>query len=121
MLPDSGIACFSFSCYETFRSARWLLSLKMNFVSNTRRKMLFYSILQSLGSASYVARITLARKFIHNGTLLCGRNAILLNGWKGLLCTINNTYVNNMYIIYFSVCNEVLTPASFLYLFLFCL
>ena len=32
----------------------------MGFVSNIRRDMLFYSILQSLGSAPYVARITLA-------------------------------------------------------------
>ena len=48
----------------------------MGFVSNIRRNMLFYSILQSLGSASYVARITLARKFIYNGTFLCGRNAL---------------------------------------------
>ena len=44
--------------------------------------MLFYSVLQSLGGASYVARITLARKFIYNRTFLCGRNAVLLNGRK---------------------------------------
>ena len=82
MMPDSGIACFS----STFRSARprWLFSLGMGLASNTRRNMQFYSILESLGSASYIDRITLARKFICNGTLLCGRNAILLNGWKGI-------------------------------------
>ena len=56
------------------------------FCTNTRRNMLFYSILQSLGSASYVARITLACKFIYNGTLLGGKNAILLNGGKGFIC-----------------------------------
>ena len=67
--------------------------LGMGFVSNIRRNMLFYSILQSLGSASYVARITLARKFIYNGTFLCGRNALLLNG-QGLFRTINNTWID---------------------------
>ena len=36
----------------------------MGFVSNIRGNMLFYSVLQSLGGASYVARITLAHKFI---------------------------------------------------------
>ena len=66
----------------------------MGFVSNIRRNMLFYSVLQSLGGASYVARITLARKFIYNRTFLCGRNAVLLNGRKGLLRTINNTWVD---------------------------
>ena len=64
------------------------------FVSNIRRNMLFYSILQSLGSASYIARITLARKFKDNGTFLCGRNALLLSGRKGLFRTINNTLVD---------------------------
>ena len=53
------------------------------FEGHVGRNMLFYPIPQSLGSASYVARITLARKFINNGTFLVGRNAILLNGWKG--------------------------------------
>ena len=50
--------------------------------------MLSFPIPQSLGCASYVARITLARKFINNGTLLGGGIAILLNGWKGLFCTV---------------------------------
>ena len=53
------------------------------FVSYVGRNMLFYPILQSLGCASYVARIALARKFINNGNFLVGRHAILLNGWKG--------------------------------------
>ena len=39
--------------------------------------MLFYPIPQSLGCAAYVARITLARKFINDGTFLVGRHAIL--------------------------------------------
>ena len=62
MLPDSRIAGFS----GNFRLARprWLFSFGMGFVSNINRNMLFYSVLQSLGGASYVARITLARKFI---------------------------------------------------------
>ena len=50
---------------------------------------------QSLGSASYVARITLARKFINNGTFLVGRNAILLNGWKGSLSALNNLRIDS--------------------------
>ena len=37
--------------------------------------MLFDPIPQSLGCASYVARITLARKFINDGSFLVGRNA----------------------------------------------
>ena len=82
MLPDSRIA--GFSCNFRFARPRWLFSLGMGFVSNIRRNMLFYSILQSLGSASYVARITLARNFIYNGTFVCGRNALLLNGRKYL-------------------------------------
>ena len=63
------------------RGGCWMteVSLGMGFVSNIRRNMLFYSILQSLGGASYVARITLARKLIYNRTFLCGRNAVLLN------------------------------------------
>ena len=36
-----------------------------------------FSIPQSLGCASYIAKITLARKFINNRTLLGGRNVIL--------------------------------------------
>ena len=92
MLPDSGIAGFrgNFS----FTRPRWLFSFGMGFVSNMRRNMLFYSVLQSLGGASYVARITLARKLIYNRTFLCGRNAVLLNGRKGLFRTINNTWVD---------------------------
>ena len=41
--------------------------------------MLFYPIPQSLGRAPYVARITLARKFINDRTFLFGRDAILSN------------------------------------------
>ena len=60
--------------------------------------MLFYPIPQSLGCASYVASITLARKFINNGTFLVGRNAVLLNGWKGSPSAVKNTrMVRNLY------------------------
>ena len=89
MLPESRTA--GFSCNFRFARRRWLFSLGTTFVSNTRWNILFYSILQYLGSAFYVAIIALARKFINNGTFLCGRNAILLNGPKGLFRTINNT------------------------------
>ena len=92
MLPDSRIAGFSFNF--RFARPRWLFSLGMGFVSNIRRNMLFYSVLQSLGGASYVARITMARKFIYNGTTMCGRNAFFLNGRKGLFRTINYTWVD---------------------------
>ena len=57
--------------------------------------MLLYPIPQSLVCASYVARITLAPKFINNGNDLVGRNAILLNGWKGSPCAVNNTRIDN--------------------------
>ena len=50
---------------------------------------------QSLGCASYVPRITLARKLINNGTFLFGRNAILLNGWKGSPSAVNNTRIDS--------------------------
>ena len=60
MLPDSRIAGFSGNF--SFARPRWLFSFGMGFVSNIRRNMLLYSVLQSLGGASYVARITLARK-----------------------------------------------------------
>ena len=55
--------------------------------------MLFYPIPQPFGCASYVARITLARKFINDGTFLVGWNVILLNGWKGTPSAVNNTDV----------------------------
>ena len=80
MLTDGRITCFN-SVSRPIRS-RKLFSLRGSFVSYVGRNMLFYPILQSLGCASYVARITLARKFINEGTFLVGRNAILLNGWK---------------------------------------
>ena len=92
MLPDSRIAGFSGNF--SFTRPRWMFSFGMGFVSNMRRNMLFHSVLQSLAGASYVARITLARKFIYNRTFLCGRNAVLLNGRKGLFRTINNTWVD---------------------------
>ena len=57
--------------------------------------MLFYPIPQSLGCAPYVARITLARKFINDGTFLFGKNAILLNGWKGSPSAVNNPRIDS--------------------------
>ena len=59
------------------------------------KNMLFYLIPESLGCSSYVARITLARKFINNGTFLVGRNAILLSGWKGSPSALNNTRIDS--------------------------
>ena len=46
------------------------------------------------GCASYVAKITLAHKFINDETFLVGRNAILLNGWKGSTSSVNKTRVD---------------------------
>ena len=57
--------------------------------------MLFYPIPQSLGRAPYVARITLARKFINDRTFLFGRDAILLNGWKGSPSAVNNPRIDS--------------------------
>ena len=57
--------------------------------------MLFYPIPQSLGCDSYIARFTLARKFINDGTFLAGRNVILLNGWKGSPSAVNNTRIDS--------------------------
>ena len=57
--------------------------------------MLFYPIPQSLGCAAYVARITLARNFINDGTFLVGRHAILLNGWKGSPSAVNNPRIDS--------------------------
>ena len=64
MLPDSRIA--GSSCNFRFARPMRLFSLEKSFVSNAGRDILFYSILKSLGCASYVARITLACKFINN-------------------------------------------------------
>ena len=49
MLLDSRIAGFSGNF--SFTRPRWLFSFGMGFVSNMRRNMLFYSVLQSLGGA----------------------------------------------------------------------
>ena len=57
--------------------------------------MLFYPIPQALGCAAYVARITLARKFINDRTFLVGRHAILLNGRKGPPRAVNNTRIDS--------------------------
>ena len=108
MLPDIRITCSSF----TFRSAspRWLFSLEMSFVSNSRLSN-YHPIIQS-----YVARITLARKFIYNGTLLFGRNAILLNGWKGLFSGkqyVDSQQRNNVKISNFSTINSTLSLQKF--------
>ena len=59
-----------------------------------RGSFVFYPLPKSLGCASYVAKIILARKFINNRTLLIDRNAILLNGWKGSLGTVNSTRID---------------------------
>ena len=66
MLTNGRITCFN-SVSRPTRSRR-LFSLRGSFVSYVGRNMLFYPIPQSLGCAPYVARITLARKFINDGT-----------------------------------------------------
>ena len=65
MLTNGRITCFN-SVSRPTRSRR-LFSLRGSFVSYVGRNMLFYPIPQSLGCAPYVARITLARKFINDG------------------------------------------------------
>ena len=93
MLTDGRITCFNSVSRSTI--SRRLFSLRDSFVSYVGRNMLFYPIPQPLGCASYVARITLARKFINDGTSLVGRNAILLNGWKGSLSAVNKTRIDS--------------------------
>ena len=93
MLTDGRITSFN-SVSRPTRSRR-LFSLGDSFVSYVGRNMLFYPISQSLGCASYVTRITLARKFINNGTFLVGWNAILLNGWKGSPSAVNNPRIDS--------------------------
>ena len=93
MLPDGRITCFN-SVSRPTRSRR-LFSLIVSFVSFVCRNMLFYPIPQSLDCASYVARITLAGKFINDGTFLVGRHAILLNGWEGSPRALNNTRIDS--------------------------
>ena len=85
---------FFISVSRPTRSRR-LFPLRGSFVSYVVRNKLFYPIPQSLGCAFYVARITLARKFINDGTFLVGRNAILLNGWKGSPSAVNNTMIDS--------------------------
>ena len=60
--------------------------------------MLFYNIIRCFGCASIVAKITLARTFINNRTLLVGTNAILLNGRKSSPSIVNFTRID---------CNEI--------------
>ena len=61
--------------------------------------MLFDPIPQSIGCAAYVARITLARKFINDGTFLVGRHTILLNGRQGPPRAVNNTRIDSKEIL----------------------
>ena len=70
--------------------------------------MLFYSTIQSWGSASAsdVARIILSWKLIDNGTFLGGRNTILLNTWKGLFGTVNKMRINSKEKIYKGLFNQ---------------
>ena len=63
--------------------------------SYAEKNILFFLIPKSLGCASYVAIITLARRFIKNGTLLDDENTILLKSWKGSPSTVNNTRIDN--------------------------
>ena len=65
-----------------------------SFVSYVGRNMLSYPIPQSLVCVSYIAKITFARKFLNKRTILVGRNAILLNGWKGSPSAVNNTGID---------------------------
>ena len=65
-------------------------------MSFVERNVLFYHPAQSLGCASYVARITLARKFKNKGTLLGGRNPIFLYGSKGSPSALNNTRIDSV-------------------------
>ena len=83
MLTDDRITCFN-SVSRPCRSRR-LFPLRGSFVSYVGRNMLFYPIPQSLGYASYVARITQAREFINNGIFLVGRNAIFSMDGRALL------------------------------------
>ena len=64
MLTNGRITCFNSVSRPTI--SRRLFSLRGSFVSYFGRNMLFYPIPQSLGCAPYVARITLARKFIND-------------------------------------------------------
>ena len=57
--------------------------------------MLFYPIPQSLGCAAYVARITVTRKFLNDGTFLVGRHAILLDGQKCPPRAVNNMRIDS--------------------------
>ena len=93
MLTNGRITCFN-SVSRPIRSRR-LFSLRGSFASYVGRNMLFYPIPKSLGCASYVARITLAHKFISDRTFLVGRNTILLNGWKGSPSAVNNIRIDS--------------------------
>ena len=90
---DGRITCFNSVSRPT--RLRRLFSLRGSFASYVGMNMLLYLISQSLGCASYVTRITLARKFINNGNFLVGRHAILLNGWKGSPRAVNNTRIDS--------------------------
>ena len=82
-LKDVGrITCFN-SVSRPTRSRR-LFSLRGSFVSYVGRNMLFCPIPQSLGCASYEAKITVALKFINNGTFFVRRNTNPFEWMEGL-------------------------------------
>ena len=72
-----------------------MISFEIDISTLVGRNMLFFHICRPLGCASFVSRITLARKFINNRTFLAGRNGIHLNGWEGFPSTVNNTRIDS--------------------------
>ena len=62
----------------------------MQKIYQTEKAVLMYSIRASLGQISHLYFTLLCGKQI-GLTFLVGRNAILLNGWKGSPSAVNNT------------------------------
>ena len=66
------------------------------FFPDTRGDMLFYSVCQSLRSASYAPSFTSARKFINKNTLLSGRNAIVFSRWLHNSSAVKHTGLHSI-------------------------
>ena len=80
-------------CWSLFAISLWLEFLLLVSGSNTFGDMLIDSILQSLGCTAHVPTITVAHVLIHDHTLLCGGQDILMDSRKNLLSRKNDAWI----------------------------
>ena len=80
-------------CWSLFAISLWLEFLLLVSGSNTFRDMLIDSILQFLGCTAHVPTITVAHVLIHDHTLLCGGQDILMDSRKNLIDRKNDAWI----------------------------